>query len=90
VLSARISCRSPFANQALLVLHTAACWLLLKVRDNIPKLQPLAIGGFKTIQIRRIKIAARIIETTTRVGVAFAAACPEAGLFASCCQPAGS
>jgi hypothetical protein len=81
--SDRTSCRSPLANQVRLLLHTGAYWLLLKVRDNIPKPQPLAIAEFKTLQMRLIKIAARISETATRVRVAFAAACPEADLFAS-------
>jgi hypothetical protein len=81
--SDRTSCRSPLANQVRLVLHTAAYWLLLKVRDTIPKPQPLAVAEFKTIQMRLIKIAARINETATRVRVAFAAACPEADLFSS-------
>ena len=48
--SDRTSCRSPLANQVRLVLHTAAYWLLLMVRDHIPKLQPLAIAEFKTLQ----------------------------------------
>jgi hypothetical protein len=90
--SDRTSCRSPLANQVRLVLHTAAYWLLLKVRDTIPKPQPLAVAEFKTLQMRLIKIAARIIETATRVRVAFAAACPEADLFSSLVrnfQPAG-
>jgi hypothetical protein len=90
--SDRTSCRSPLANQVRLVLHTAAYWLLLKVRDTIPKPQPLAVAEFKTIQMRLIKIAARISETATRVRVAFAAACPEANLFSSLVrsfQPAG-
>ena len=73
--------QSPFANQVRLVLHTAAYWLLLTVRDAIPKTPPLAIAQFKTLQMRLIKIAARIIETATRVRIAFAAACPEAELF---------
>src|SRR5437764_14196152 len=30
------SCRSPLANQVRLVLHTAAYWLILTVRDTIP------------------------------------------------------
>jgi hypothetical protein len=80
--SDRTSCRSPLANQVRLLLHTGAYWLLLKVRDNIPKPQPLAVAEFKTLQMRLIKIAARISETATRVRVAFAAACPEADLFA--------
>jgi hypothetical protein len=90
--SDRTSCRSPLANQVRLVLHTAAYWLLLKVRDHIPKLQPLAIAEFKTIQMRLIKIAARITETAKRVRIAYAAGCPDAALFSSlvrCFQPAG-
>ena len=79
--SDRTSCRSPLANRLRLVLHTGAYWLPLKVRDNIPKLQPLAVAEFKTLQMRLIKIAARISETATRVRIAFAAACPEADLF---------
>ncbi len=79
--SDRTSCRSPLANQVRLVLHTAAYWLLLLVRDHIPKAQPLAVAEFKTLQMRLIKIGARIIETGKRVRVAFAAACPSAELF---------
>jgi hypothetical protein len=79
--SDRTSCRSPLANQVRLLLHTAAYWLLLTVREAIPALQPLAVAEFKTLQMRLIKIAARIIETGKRVYVAFAAACPEADLF---------
>jgi hypothetical protein len=79
--SDRTSCRSPLANQVRLVLHTAAYWVLLTVRDAIPKPQPLAVAQFKTLQMRLVKIAARITETATRVRIAFAAACPEADLF---------
>jgi len=34
--SDRTSCRSAVANQVRLVLHTAAYWLMLAVRDEIP------------------------------------------------------
>jgi hypothetical protein len=81
--SDRTSCRSPLANQVRLMLHTAAYWLLLKIRDSIPKQQALAVAEFKTLQTNLVKIAARIIETASRVRVAFAAACPSADLFAS-------
>jgi hypothetical protein len=90
--SDRTSCRSPLANQLRLVLHTAAYWLMLTVRDVIPKLQPLALAEFATLRARLLKIAARITETATRVRIAFAAACPEADLFRSIArslQPAG-
>jgi hypothetical protein len=71
----------PLANQVRFVLHTAAYWVLLTVRDAIPSPQPLAIAQFTTLQMRQIKIAARITEIVTRVRIAFAAACPEADLF---------
>jgi hypothetical protein len=79
--SDRTSCRSALANQVRLVLHTAAYWLILTVRDAIPKPQALATAEFTTLRVRLLKIAARITETATRVRIAFAAACPEAALF---------
>jgi hypothetical protein len=90
--SDRTSCRSPLANQVRLVLHTGAYWIMLKLRDAIPEPQPLARAEFTTLRMRLLKIAARITETASRVRIAFAAACPEAALFASlarCLQPAG-
>jgi hypothetical protein len=33
--------------------------------------------------MRLLKVAARVIETASRVRIAFAAACPDAALFAS-------
>jgi hypothetical protein len=38
------SCRSALANQVRLVLHTTAYWLMLTVRDAIPKARELAIA----------------------------------------------
>jgi hypothetical protein len=81
--SDRTSCRSPLANQVRLVLHTAAYWLVLGVRDAIPTGHKMATAEFNTIRLHLLKIAARIGETATRVRVAFAAACPHAGLFRS-------
>ncbi len=79
--SDRTSCRSALANQVRLVLHTTAYWLMLTVRDAIPKPQPLATAEFTTLRLRLLKIAGRITETATRVRIAFANACPEAELF---------
>ena len=79
--SDRTSCRSPLANQMRLILHTAAYWLLLDVRDAIPKWNPLWHTEFATIRLRLLKIASRIIETTSRIRVALASCCPEAELF---------
>lgn len=79
--SDRTSCRSPLANQVRLVLHTAAYWLLLTVRDAIPKTHALAVAEFTTLRFRLLKLGARVIETASRVRLAFAAACPEAALI---------
>jgi hypothetical protein len=90
--SDRTSCRSPLANQVRLVLHTAAYWLMLTVRNAIPRPQALAAAEFTTLRLRLIKIAARVTETATRVRIAFATAFPEAALFrgiARSLQPAG-
>jgi hypothetical protein len=90
--SDRTSCRSALANQVRLVLHTAAYWLMLAVRDTIPKQQALATAEFTTLRTRLLKIAARITETATRVRIAFATAFPDAALFrgiAGSFQPAG-
>ncbi len=78
--SDRTSCRSALANQVRLVLHTAAYWLMLTVRDAIPKPQPLATAEFATLRLRLLRVAGRVTETATRVRIAFAAACPEAEL----------
>ena len=64
--------RSPvvptIANQeSVLALHTAAYWLMLTVRDAIPKPRDLANAEFSTLRLRLIKIAARVIETASRV-----------------------
>ena len=79
--SDRTSCRSALANQVRLVFHTAAYWLMLTVRDAIPKIRDLATAEFATLRHRLLKIAARVVETKSRVRLAFAAACPEADLF---------
>ena len=90
--SDRTSCRSPLANQMRLILHTAAYWLMLKVRDAIPCMQLLASGEFSIIRLLLLKIAVQINETTTRIKLAFAANCPDAALFryVTYLWPAGS
>ena len=64
-----------------LILHTAAYWLMLTVRDAIPTAHALANAEFDTIRSRLLKLGARVIETASRVRLAFAAACPDAGLI---------
>jgi hypothetical protein len=75
-----------------LILHTAACWLMLTVRDAVPRAHALATAEFATIRLRLLKLGARVIETASRVRLAFAAACPEATLIrniAAAMMPAG-
>ena len=80
--SDRTSCMSAAANQMRLILHTAAYWLLWTVRQAIPEMAPLKRAEFTILQIRLIKIGARIIETATRIRIAFASACPDKALIA--------
>ena len=90
--SDRTSCRSPLANQVRLILHTAAYWLIPTLRDAIPKTHALAKAEFATLRLRLLKVGARVVETASRVRLAFAAACPEAALIrhlATAVSPAG-
>lgn len=75
--SDRTSCHSPTANQVRLVLHTAAYWLMLTLRNAIPAASPLAKAEFVTIRTKLIKIAARVIEHAARIRVHLPAGCPE-------------
>ena len=51
----------------------------MSVRDAIPKSRDLAKAEFSTLRL--IKIAARVIETASRVRLASSACHPEAALF---------
>jgi hypothetical protein len=64
-----------------LILHTAAYWLMLEIRNAISAPQPLASGEFSTIRLRLLKVAVRIKETESRVRLAFASNCLDAALF---------
>jgi hypothetical protein len=79
--SDRTSCRSANANQMRLILHTAAYWLMWKLRQAAPATAALKIAEFATIRLRLIKVAARVIETASRIRIAFVSACPDAPLY---------
>ena len=79
--SDRTSCRCANANQMRLILHTAAYWLMWTVRQALPETAALRVAEFATIRLRLIKVAARVIETASRVRIALASACPDAALF---------
>jgi hypothetical protein len=77
--SDRTSCRSPLANQMRLILHTAAYWLMLTVRDAIPKAHALATDQHHPPEA--LKARRGVIEMASRVRLAFSAACPDATLI---------
>lgn len=79
--SDRTSCRDPKANQFRLILHTAAYWLLLTMRDAAPKRSPLRSAEFNTLRLRLIKIAARVVEGVARIRIFLPTACPERDIF---------
>lgn len=79
--SDRTSCRSANANQMRLILHTAAYWLMWKLRHAMPVTATLKNTEFTTIRLRLLKIAARVVETASRIRIAFASACPDAPLY---------
>jgi len=79
--SDRTSCRCANANQMRLILHTAAYWLMWRVRQALPETAALRVAEFATLRLRLIKLAARVIETASRVRIALASACPDAALF---------
>ena len=84
--SDRTSCRSANANQMRLILHTAAYWLLWPVQQAMPRTAALAKADFTTLRLRLLKVAARVIESATRIRVAFASACPDAEMFRAIVQ----
>ncbi|WP_199739969.1 transposase, partial [Sphingobium wenxiniae] len=41
----------------------------------------LASAEFTTLRLRLLKVAARVVESASRIRIAFASACPDADLF---------
>src|ERR1700745_1248817 len=78
--SDRTSCHSAIANQVRLVFHTAAYWLMHRVRAAIPPAHPLARAGVATIRGRLLKIDARVIEREPRIRIQPPTSCPEGAL----------
>lgn len=83
--SDRTSCQRFLANQFRLFLHSAAYVLLHAFRANILQNTQWAKATIKTIQLRLLKIAARVSEFKTRIKVEFPASCPvKQGIVQSC------
>ena len=79
--SDRLSCHSATANQVRLVLHTAAFWLVHKVRAAVPAGHALAKAEFTTLREKLFKIGVRVIEHAARIRIHLPTSCVEAALF---------
>lgn len=79
--SDRTSFRSANANQVRLIVHTAAYRLLWRIQQAMPRTAALASAEFTTLRLRLLKVAARVLESASRIRIAFASASPDADLF---------
>jgi hypothetical protein len=74
--SDRTSCSSAAANQFRLLIHTAAYWLLHRLRGLAPKTSFWHDAQFDTLRLALIKVAARVTEMVTRIKVALPSCYP--------------
>lgn len=74
--SDRTSCHDATANQFRLLVHTAAYWLLLELKNLAPKTSFWCYAQFDTIRIALVKIAARVTEMTTRIKISLPSSYP--------------
>ena len=58
----RPSAGADWLTSSRLILHTAAYWLMLDLRDKIPKTHALAVAEFATLREKLLKIGARVVE----------------------------
>jgi hypothetical protein len=54
-----------------------------RIQQEIPKTAALAVAEFATLRLMLLKVAARAIESASRIRIAFASACPDARVFAA-------
>jgi len=59
---------------------------MLTMRDAISNAHSLVKAELATIRLRLLKLGARVIETVSRVRLAFAAACSDAGFDPATCH----
>jgi hypothetical protein len=74
--SDRTSCTKATANQFRLLIHTAAYWLMLSLRELAPRTSFWRKAQFDTIRLCLIKVAGRITEMVTRIKIALPTAFP--------------
>jgi len=76
--SDRTSCHRFEANQFRLLLHSAAYVLLDTLRREVLKGTPWARATMETIQLRLLKLGARVQELTDRITISLPSSCPVA------------
>jgi hypothetical protein len=76
--SDRTSCHRFEANQFRLFLHSAAYVLLDTLRREVFQGMPWARATMETIQLRLLKLGARVQEFTDRITISLPASCPVA------------
>ena len=76
--SDRTSCHRFEANQFRLFLHSAAYVLLDTLRREVFKGTPWAGATMETIQLRLLKLGARVQEFTDRIKISLPSSCPVA------------
>lgn len=74
--SDRTSCHEAGANQFRLLVHTAAYWLLLELKNLAPKTSFWRDAQFDTIRLAFVKIAARVTEIATRIKISLPSSYP--------------
>src|SRR5499433_1220861 len=82
--SDRTSCHRFEANQFRLFLHSAAYVLLDTLRREVLKTTPWASATLETIQLRLLKIGARVQECTARIMISLPSSCPVAPVLRRC------
>ena len=78
VKSDRTSCHRFAANQFRLLLHSAAYVLLDTLRREVVQTTPWASATMETIQLRLLKLGARVQEVTDRITISLPSSCPVA------------
>ena len=74
--SDRTSCSKATANQFRLLIHTAAYWLLHRLRELAPKTSIWRDAQFDSLRLAFVKVAARVTELVTRIKVSLPSSYP--------------
>lgn len=82
--SDRMSCNSFLANQLRLFLHSAAYVLMHTLQKEVLKGTEFATATMKTIQLKIIKVAARVKELKTKIKIELPVDFPTKELFIKC------